>query len=60
MEMSEPLWSQVVNDEDRGGAFIPIFALACEDHSDPRDASVERTPDQGTAQGRPRRDDRWG
>lgn len=35
MQLREPAWSAVVNDEERGGPFIPIFALACEHHPDP-------------------------
>jgi uncharacterized protein len=29
------LWSEIVNDEERGGAFVPIFALAYEHDEDP-------------------------
>ena len=35
MQLREPAWSAMVNDEERGGPFIPIFALACEHHPDP-------------------------
>jgi uncharacterized protein len=35
MRLREPAWNAMVNDEERGGPFIPIFALACEHHPDP-------------------------
>ncbi len=35
MRLREPAWSAMVNDEERGGPFIPIFALASEHHPDP-------------------------
>ena len=34
MKMREHAWSAMVHDEERGGPFIPIFALACENHPD--------------------------
>ena len=35
MQLREHAWKAMVNDEERGGPFIPIFALACEHHPDP-------------------------
>lgn len=35
MQLREHAWSAMVNNEERGGPFVPIFALAFEHHPDP-------------------------
>jgi uncharacterized protein len=48
MQMDRPLWAPVVEDEERGGPFIPILALAYENDPNPELRPFEEslTPDK--------------